>query len=643
LLLAVAAIYGVSLGAPLMFDDLPNLVHNSLLHFDPNSFDDWRTATLSGEAGRLLRPLSMFSFAANYAIAGDFSPVALKAGNLLVHLLCALLIYRLAFLLFSVLGREEGSVTASQMALLAAAYWVLHPLHVSTVLYAVQRMAQLSTLFVLMGLVLYSQYRVRWLFRLPRAGEIIALFLWGALTTCLAMLSKENGVLLPWLALVLEVCVFRGRFGNRCHPSIYWLAATLLLLPVLVLAVIYVSNPVILTAGFGVRDFSLQERLLTQLRILWEYVYWYLWPDIRNMGFQHDDIAISVGWLQPASTLVAGLAWLLLIALAISLFRRFPALLLGVLFFLVGHSLESSVLPLEMVYEHRNYLPSIGIAMLLAMCIGGLGERFPTVRLRVLIAPMVLVLASLLAVRAHIWSDMTRFARANVINHPESIRAHFFYADALYSQIGSDKTSVDSHDGALLFAAREQFMKMNSAAGGHSTALLMLYFSDRYYLSELEGQPDWLAELSLTLTSDARLTASDYGAIESLSSCAIQGICEPDRQRILQLLNDLLERFPGNHRLLEQRYQVSAVAGIHGDRVDSLEQIGRVAPRVPVLYSYLVADGVTSGDRAGVYTSLARWLAHDRLRKYLPLMRDAVEQAARAPAPAANVSSSASG
>ena len=161
LALLVVVSYGAALGAPLMFDDLPNLVDNPLMRFDPAVFEGWRTATMSGESGVLLRPVSMASFAVNYGIDSGFNPVALKAGNLVIHLLCAVLVYQLAQLLFSALGKWTERETVNRLAVLATACWVLHPLHVSTVLYAVQRMAQLSTLFVLLGLVVYSRYRYR--------------------------------------------------------------------------------------------------------------------------------------------------------------------------------------------------------------------------------------------------------------------------------------------------------------------------------------------------------------------------------------------------------------------------------------------------------------------------------------------------
>ena len=130
--------------------------------------------------------------------------------------------------------------------------------------------------------------------------------------------------------------------------------------------VIFLATPEAISAGYAGREFSLEERLLTQGRLLWRYLAWILLPNITDMGFQHDDIPISTGLFQPLTTLLSLIAWVVLLALSFVLRRRYPLLLLYVLFFLVGHSMESTILPLEMVYEHRNYLPSMPVCLLLA-------------------------------------------------------------------------------------------------------------------------------------------------------------------------------------------------------------------------------------------------------------------------------------
>src|SRR5690606_5451195 len=91
-----------------------------------------------------------------------------------------------------------------------AATWLLHPLLVSTVLYAVQRMAQLSTFFTLLALLAWLKARTA---DKPRSFYFFGWFVMPAMSL-LAMLSKENGALLPLYFLLLEVCAFRAGLAD---------------------------------------------------------------------------------------------------------------------------------------------------------------------------------------------------------------------------------------------------------------------------------------------------------------------------------------------------------------------------------------------------------------------------------------------
>ena len=194
-----------------------------------------------------------------------------------------------------------------------------------------------------------------------------------------AAYSKENGALLPLLVVVVEVCVFRGVWAGRTVAPLQRAGVALLSLYFALLLLCVLLPPDFLTERFARREFSLQERVLTQLRLLWHYLSWLALPNLGAMGFQHDDIAVSRGLLQPLSTVLALFAWIAALLAAIALRRRSPLPLFALLFYLVGHSLESGVWPLEMVYEHRNYVPSIGPCMLLAalLALPLLRERVP--------------------------------------------------------------------------------------------------------------------------------------------------------------------------------------------------------------------------------------------------------------------------
>ena len=181
----------------------------------------------------------------------------------------------------------------------------------------------------------------------------------------LGLLSKENAILLPLYLAVIEWCLWRQdaqrRRTTRRRRAATWFFAVTLLAPLLVGLALFAWQPGLLLDGYASRPFTLGERLLTEARVLWFYVGLVLLPTPARLGLYHDDIATSTGLLEPWTTLLALDGWLVVLMAALLLRRRAPAFTFGVLWFLAGHALESTVVPLEIAHEHRNYLPSFGL------------------------------------------------------------------------------------------------------------------------------------------------------------------------------------------------------------------------------------------------------------------------------------------
>ncbi|MCZ7654258.1 MAG: hypothetical protein M5R42_08160 [Rhodocyclaceae bacterium] len=118
-----------------------------------------------------------------------------------------------------------------------------------------------------------------------------------------------------------------------------------------------------LWAGYALRDFSAVERMLTEGRVLWFYLGLILFPRLEALGLYHDDIAVSTGLIAPWTTLLALVGLFGLIWLAWRLRLRMPLTAFGLAWFLIGHGLESTFLPLEIAHEHRNYVPLFGILL----------------------------------------------------------------------------------------------------------------------------------------------------------------------------------------------------------------------------------------------------------------------------------------
>lgn len=626
--------YGQALQGPILFDDIPNLTANTLLQIDGHDFDDWRVAMISSDAGVLNRPVAMLSFAVNYVLTGDFTPVALKATNVMIHLLIGGLIFYLCQTLLqaSVLSKAVTG-NARTIALAAAALWLLHPLHVSTVLYSVQRMAQLSTLFVVLGLLVFSRYRLRWAATGAGAGEVLAAVLWLVLLSVFATFSKENGALLLWLVVVLEVSLFGGEWRGEKRTWLARMSWVVLLLPVLAVALIFFIDANIISGRFSGRAFSLEERLLTEGRVLWQYVSWLVFPSITSMGFFHDDIAVSNSLWSPITTGVSLVAWLAVISAAWLLRKQFPLLLFAVLFYLVGHSLESTVVALELVFEHRNYLPSVGICLLVSVALFHFSEKFLALRYSMVLGGVLGILALQLVLRANVWSDEMTLAKANVINHPESLRANFFYGNALFERFArADELALGAEEQKILAVnSRSYFARALELDPESFAALVLLYQLDTLHFPGLAEENNWLGKLEEGAAT-RRLQATDRSAMAALVDFSLAPVVEANRERVSQILDQLVVRYPRRVDLLTQQYKFAVSSGLLGraavvDRVQLrkiLEHAAQKDSNNRSLYAYLVQYH-GSENIAVTYEWIRTWMLLDAERRELPIIRRSFE------------------
>lgn len=412
------------LSGPLMLDDANNL--EPLLDYmaGVRSASNVIFGNISGVLGR---PVSMASFVANVALTGS-SVSALKAVNLALHLLAGILV---VLLLRKLLARDMRLAPhADWLALLLGAIWLLHPVQVSTVLYVVQRMAMLAALFSFAALLAYVLGRER--IEQEQRGGLWLLFGLFPLLTLLAVLSKENGVLTPLLAGVLEWTLFVPRQGSRPAAVRAWLTL-FVALPVAVGTLLLAFKPNLL--DYSGRDFTLPERLLSETRILWDYIGAWLLPMGQRLGIYHDSYPISTSLLSPPTTLLALLGWASAVALAWLLRQRVPAFAAGVAFYLCGHLLESTVLPLELYFEHRNYLPSLGLLMaltgLIAWATSSLHTVTPAFRTAatVLVLTLPIVFAAVTWVQSGIWGSADLFLAQQETYSPESVRVRVELSD----------------------------------------------------------------------------------------------------------------------------------------------------------------------------------------------------------------------
>ncbi len=438
-------VYLPGISGPWIFDDYPNIIHNSYVRLSSLDFSGLHGAAFSMESGPLRRPIPVMSFALNHYFAGDLSDTTpFKVTNLVIHILNTLLVFWLAVLILLRIGAKPHYPTkrtrqphnaAYLIAACIALIWSIHPLQLTSVLYVVQRMTELAATFALLGLICYLHGRMQMLAGHKARGlwfVLLGLIGFGTL----GILSKENAALMPLFAVLLEFILFQDELPLRHWQKLsarrkraVWMAAGLIVLVALLWAINYALP------RYESREFTMSGRLLTEARVLFFYLSLLFVPDIARLGHQHDDIAISSSLVAPITTLPSVFGIIVLIVAGLWLRRRNLLLSLGILWFLIGHLMESTIYPLEIAHEHRNYLPSFGFAL-------GVGSvlacHAPMAQRRMLIwvafAVIVIAYAGTTYLRSSQWSDYNTFYRYEVAHHPQSARTQAGYSVLLEAQ-----------------------------------------------------------------------------------------------------------------------------------------------------------------------------------------------------------------
>lgn len=526
-------VYWPGLHGGFVFDDMANIVNNTALHVDSWSWDDWLGAVFSSPSSSLQRPLAMLSFAVNHYFTG-LDPWPMKLTNIAIHAANALL----ALALVRAILRAAAPPAATDRAgaarwapLFAASSWALHPINLMAVLFVVQRMESLAHVFVLAGLWLYATSRERQLAGGSGWARVLAAL---GVFTALGTLAKESAVLLPLYAFCMELCLYRFAAAEaRVRVQLKWLYGLGLVLPAIV-GIAWLLPHSLAPGAFSNRSFSLVERLMTEFRVVIDYLRWTLYPDLNQLSLYHDDYRISHGLLDPPSTLLAMAGVAMLAAAAWWLRRRRPVSALGISWFLSAQALTATFIPLELVFEHRNYFASFGICLVLADLLL-LSPRSSAWRKTgaAIAAGLLLLYAAGTWLRAREWDHPLHFAQSEVAKHPRSPRATYELARMLVILTEYKADSPHFRDAvAAIEAAR---LVPGSSLLPEQAGLI---------LAARAGQPlpeAWWAGLVAKLGKDP-VGHQQMAAIAALVECANIGHCRFPRDRMIEVFAAAMSR-----------------------------------------------------------------------------------------------------
>lgn len=560
-------LYAAGLPGGFLLDDLNNLAGLALIKRDASLAGSYLMDSVTGFPGR---PLSYLTFLAQ-AHSWPDDPAAFKVVNILLHAANGAMLFVLAGRLARLAGRPDGAA----IGLLAAAIWLLHPIQVSTVLYVVQRMAQLAALATFAALVAYLHGR-----SLAAEGRTRGGYVWMSLAlaigTPVAILCKENGALIPLFVGVLEATVLPK--ASRPERWRNW-AVVFIGLPALALAGLLGWTVLHADGAYAARSFSLSGRVYSEALILWDYIGKIVLPHPRAFGLYFDDYPVAPSPLHSGPVAVAMAGWAALLVAAFFFRRRFPLLFLAVLWYLAGHLLESTVIPLELYFDHRNYLPLAGPAVAAAWAMRRLWLSASGAHVRRTYAAAALLGLALLCagtwIEARTWSDPVRQAIVWADEHPRSQRAQYVLASQ-YVFVGRFAEASTQLQRAEAVAPSESYFSL--------ARLLIGCFGD----VPVPQAKDVARRLA---TSPIPPIVTDL--LDSLVTGVEEGRCRTVSTRDLLQLTDALRANPRSTPIqrwaawfLEAR--VHAVEGQLDPAIQALESADLLRPNVGVTHAAVV-------------------------------------------------------
>ena len=355
----IISIYSNTFHASWHLDDTPNILNNYFLHIDSLSFDKLIKTLYTNVKNpyqlneEMYRPIPCLTFALNWYLDKD-NVFGYHVVNIAIHILTAFFLFLFTINLFHTPNLKiHTHINPIIISLLASLLWAINPIQTQAVTYIVQRMAQLAALFYIMGMYAYIKGRLNKSFVKRAFWFLVCVIIYP-----LAIYSKSNAVMMPLAIFLVEIIFFQNMADRKTKKKLGLLAATILGCVFLFGSLVFLKgDPLSFLNTYEQRSFSLPERLLAQPRVVVLYLSQIFFPSPDRFSIAHD-IVLSSSFFEPWTTIPCILLIIFIIGLGLSQVRKRPLLSFSILFFFLNHIIESSVIPLEIIFEHRNYLPS---------------------------------------------------------------------------------------------------------------------------------------------------------------------------------------------------------------------------------------------------------------------------------------------
>jgi hypothetical protein len=532
LFLFVFCAYSTNYLASWHFDDYPNIVDNPQVHIKNLKFNSLKKTFYrefdNGQnlSRRLYRPVSMLTFALNWRIGQD-KVFGYHVVNNAIHLVTTFFLFLTILNLLNspnLKGKYQGHEYA--IAFLSAVLWAVNPIQTQAVTYIVQRMASLAAMFYIMGIYFYLKTRIT-----PPSSKKF-LFIFGCLLSFfLAIGSKENTATFPIVLAGIEILFFQDLTDRTKRKKVVKAIMIFGIFMTVSLSVLYIKEIISLHfRGYKILMFTLNERLMTEPRIIMYYLSQIFYPIASRFSLVHN-IKISTSLFKPWTTIPAILSILFLSGVGFSQIIKRPIVALGILFYFINHIIESTILPLELIFEHRNYLPSLFLFFPVAVGLMWLVNYFKKNNSSTpifIVVFVIVVIFSLCAgtiTRNRAWATEKTLWEDSIIKAPGLARPYHNLASYHYQKVGDMNMAMELYKMSL---TKKCFNSKFGHAPTFNNMAAIFYdrgdyeSSIRFYKKALEVKPSYLnalKNLTFLYVRTGRFSEALESADKLLSEC----------------------------------------------------------------------------------------------------------------------------
>lgn len=411
------------------------IAYSNTLH-SPFAFDDHRMIVTNNKIKNNSiflefnnpRYIGTITFALNYRI-NELDPFGYHLVNIIIHLFNAILVYMVMLNIISLVKKEPLNKNEFILPFIIALIFLLHPVQTQAITYISQRFASLAAFFVMASLLSYLKFRKR------DQGSPWHLIL-SLIFALLAFKTKENTIVLPVIIILMELIIYKS--------SVFSLKKRIIcIFPFFALLIIVISSFINLNQPIENLFTNTIEKsketyviprgqyLITEFRVIITYLRLLVLPVHQSIEYIYP---LSQSFFE-LKTLLSFSLIVLLIAIAILISTKSPLISFGILWFFVFHIVESSVIPIsDIIFEHRIYLPSIGIIMAFVYFINTIFIKYKLRGLKIFFYLIIAILGIATYARNDVWKDRISLWKDCVDKFPQNSRCHLNLGAAYITQ-----------------------------------------------------------------------------------------------------------------------------------------------------------------------------------------------------------------